>query len=92
MLRTMLWAVEAVAVEWRAGDVDIPVVLNRRETIPLLYTLRAGCMGRRMVVRMVFPDPNPSVTAMKATMTVKLMLRSIFAEFLGLGIRRARGV
>jgi hypothetical protein len=29
---------------------------------------------------------------MKATMTVKLMLRSIFAEFLGLGIRRARGV
>jgi hypothetical protein len=40
----------------------------------------------------VFPDPNPSVTAMKATMTVKLMLRSIFAEFLGLGIRRARGV
>jgi hypothetical protein len=91
MLRSLLWALEAV--EWRATDV--PVVLNRREACPLLYTytLRAGCMGRRMFVRKVpSPDPNPSVTAMTATMTVKVMLMDIFARLVGLGIRRAEGV
>jgi hypothetical protein len=91
ILRSLRWAVEAAeAVEWRA---DIPVVPNRREASPLLYTLRAGCMGRRMCVRRLpSPDPNPSVTAMTATMTVKVMLMVIFAGLVGLGIRRARGV